>query len=252
MIKVFKSSLKIYEYSKNKELFYKILHKNNIFLSNEILLSLTSLKLKERARKLYKFFSDNNILTVPINSTKYPKQFYNMDIPPICIFIYGNINALNNDIICLYNGKFSKYGKKVYSDFSKYIISKNINIIGDGNDDEYISICIEGFKTFDEIILKEYINNLSLDKVNIFFSNEFYKMYKYYLISTLAKFIVVIEGGYGDIDKLKLIVDFSIEQDKEILVTPGNIYNKYAYFSNYLIKQGANIILNKYDIDSYL
>ena len=34
----------------------------------------------------------------------------------------------------------------------------------------------------------------------------------------------------------------------EIYVTPSNITNKNAVFSNYLIKQGANVILNKYDI----
>ena len=38
------------------------------------------------------------------------------------------------------------------------------------------------------------------------------------------------------------------EKNKDIYVVPSNIFNKNSYFSNYLIKQGADILLNKQDI----
>lgn len=252
LIKVFKSSLRIYECSKNKGKFCKILKENNIFLSNKILLSLTNFSVKEKAFNLYKLFLEYNISVVPINSKGYPKKLYNLDIPPICIFIYGDINILNTNIVYLYNSQFSKYGNKVYGDFIKYILSKNIKLIENNNGNKEASINIKIFKEFNLIEFKEYISNFSKDNVHIFLFNNYSDIYEYYMISALSKFILIIEASYGDFNKLNFIVDFFIEQGKDVLVTPGNIYNKYSYFSNYLIKQGANILLSKYDIDSYI
>ena len=249
---MFKSSINIYEYSKNYNLFINLLTENKISLSNEALVSITNFDIKKKAKKLYEFFLRKNVLVVPIYSKNYPKQLYNIDIPPLCIFIYGKIDILNKNIVYLYNRKFSKYGQKVYLDFSKYILSKNISLIGNNCSKEEITVNIKVFKEFKESTINEYLSKLSFEKVNIFLINEFNEIYEYYLLSSLAKFIVILEASYDDINKLKLIVDFAIEQGKDILVTPGNIYNKYAYFSNYLIKQGANILLSKHDIDSYI
>ena len=35
---------------------------------------------------------------------------------------------------------------------------------------------------------------------------------------------------------------------KEILVVPGDIQDKNCYFSNYLLKEGASVVLNEEDI----
>ena len=35
---------------------------------------------------------------------------------------------------------------------------------------------------------------------------------------------------------------------KEVLVVPSTVFNKNSYFSNYLIKQGADVLLNKWDL----
>ena len=43
-----------------------------------------------------------------------------------------------------------------------------------------------------------------------------------------------------------------LEKGKDILVCPGGIYSHNTYFSNYLIKEGAKIVLNKNDVVDYI
>ena len=58
--------------------------------------------------------------------------------------------------------------------------------------------------------------------------------------------IVIPEARYEN--KIVSKVDYMLEKSKPILIFPNSIFNKNGYFSNYLIKQGADIILNKYDL----
>ena len=58
--------------------------------------------------------------------------------------------------------------------------------------------------------------------------------------------LVIIEAKYEE-EAIKL-VDTLLQNNKDIYVVPSNIFNKNSYFSNYLIKQGADILLNKQDI----
>ena len=59
-------------------------------------------------------------------------------------------------------------------------------------------------------------------------------------------YLVIIEAKYEE-EVIKL-VDMLLQNNKDIYVVPSNIFNKNSYFSNYLIKQGADILLNKQDI----
>lgn len=58
--------------------------------------------------------------------------------------------------------------------------------------------------------------------------------------------IIVIEARYEA--KIVNLVNCFLENGKDIFVVPSNIFRKNSYFSNFLIKQGAEIILNKQDL----
>ena len=60
---------------------------------------------------------------------------------------------------------------------------------------------------------------------------------------------MIPESSYNK--EIYLISSLLLEQGKDIHVVPGNIYTNSSYFSNFLLKEGANIILNKYDLEKY-
>ena len=62
----------------------------------------------------------------------------------------------------------------------------------------------------------------------------------------LCDIFIIIEARYEE--KIVKTVNYLVENSKDIYVVPSNIFRKNSYFSNYLIKQGADIILNKNDL----
>ena len=48
------------------------------------------------------------------------------------------------------------------------------------------------------------------------------------------------------------IVSLTLDFGKNILTIPGNISDKNCSFSNYLLRDGANVILNKKDLDFFI
>ena len=66
----------------------------------------------------------------------------------------------------------------------------------------------------------------------------------------LCDVLFLIEARYErDIVNL---VDNLLNLGKEILVLPGDVWNKNCYFSNFLIREGAGVILNINDLNIYL
>ena len=62
--------------------------------------------------------------------------------------------------------------------------------------------------------------------------------------------LVIPEADYNK--EISIFVDCFLELGKEITIFPNEIFNKNAYFSNYLIKNGANVLTNIYQIQEVL
>ena len=58
--------------------------------------------------------------------------------------------------------------------------------------------------------------------------------------------MVIVEARYEE--KIVNLVNCFLEKGKDIYVVPSNVFRKNSYFSNFLIKQGADVILNKQDL----
>ena len=92
LIKIFHSTVNLYEISKDKLKFQNYLNSNNFSLDENIKSKLLDQNLKLKSNKIYNYLKSKNIKIIPINSKYYPKNLKNIFSPPLCIYIKGNIN----------------------------------------------------------------------------------------------------------------------------------------------------------------
>lgn len=280
LLRVFQSVENLYNMSKEKNNFINILIQNNIILSKKLICNLTSFSLKEKSFKIYNNLIKQKIDIIHIEDSCFQKnKFFNMYNQPICLFVYGNINKLNEKVVYLHKEKFNEYGDKIYSMFSEYITNKNWNnVISLENsrnnninfkdafyneknkvknkiyffNEDIFAIDFKLENTKIKNIIKEmsnlyiFIPNKSVEMLN---KN---KLYILELIVSISDICIIPQAKYDKNMYVKSIVELFLEQGKNVLVAPGNIYCKFNYLSNYLIKEGAEIILNKNDIDKYI
>lgn len=241
LINIFLDVSKLYNVSKDKELFQKYIYSNNINIQNSIYSQIISEKLKDKVELIYNNLISQNVKIITIISKEYPSKLLNIYNPPFVIFGYGNsLSKINSKkVIHIYNDNLSKFGEKVYKYFSYHTKNKLLKIGENITDD--IIICYENI--FDE----NYKNNIYKDRIIIPYNDV---SLKFELLLGLVDYFLFIEAKYDKITKN--IVENILENGREILVVPGNIFNKNHYFSNYLIQEGASVLLNKRDIDKLI
>lgn len=237
LINIFSNAFTLFECTKDRDKFKSIIHSKKIFIPRNIYSKLISNELKEKLNKVYLNLVNQNIKIIPIISDEYPKNLLNIYNPPLAIFTYGDVIFNNKKIVYVYDENLSKFGKKVYKYFNYYIKNKMIMI---GNTKE-CNIIIKNEDIFNE----KYINNLQGSFILISNNNV-----KNMLILGIIDYLLLIEAKYNK--ETKNMVNNILENGKEILVVPGNIFNKNHYFSNYLIQEGATVLLNKYDLDKFI
>lgn len=243
LIKIFHSTINLYEISKNKFKFENYLNSNNFNLDEKMKKQILDKNLKIKSNKIYNCLKSKNVKIIPINSKYYPRNLKNIFSPPLCIYIGGNIKLLERKKIYVYeNNNITKYAKKIIEFLYKYILNKSNYLILNKN---------------------LYIEEIDLENNNYFNFEDKNNLYVYYIskdkesgIKTLdikagiLDLIIIPEADYNK--EISIIVDCFLELGKEILVFPNEIFNKNAYFSNYLIKNGANILTNLHQIQEIL
>lgn len=238
--RVFSNAKEIYKVSKNKDNFLKILRSNGIKISYTLFSNLVDSNLKDMSNELFQNLSCNKVKVINIHSKYYPKELKNIFNPPLVIFAYGDISLLLNKKVYVYNSNnFSLTGKKVYSEYSKCMNEHNISIIEDK------------LTEYTNILFLPYMKNIDRKKLVVIsdkIKKDSYINYEY--ITGICNCLLIPEAAYTI--KVANIVDLIIEQGKDILVVPGSIYNKEAYFSNYLIRDGAICIISKLDLLQFL
>lgn len=237
LINIFSDVKELFECSKDKLKFRNIIYLKKIFIPRNIYSKLISNELKEKLDKIYSNLVNQNIKIIPIISKEYPKNLLNSYDPPFAIFTYGDVIFNNKKIIYVYDENLSKFGKKVYKYFNYYIKNKMIMI---GNSKE-CDILIKNDNIFDE----NYENNL--ERASIIIPNNYIE---FKVILGIIDYLLLIEAKYNK-DTKDMVCEI-LESGKEILVVPGNIFNKNHYFSNYLIQEGATVLLNKYDLEKFV
>lgn len=219
--------------------FKEKLNQNKIFFSDNVLNKLLNPNLKIQIKKLYYnlYYKGFYICKIKINGS----YIYNC--------VYGDKNILNENLkkmYIYYLNSFSKYGKLKYNYFKN---NKNIK--------KYINVCdnIENINNDMKNIINLKVSSLSqirsidvekLDGKNlyIFSTNNFYD------ILNISDYLFFVESKFDN--TVVNLVDNFLNNGKEILVLPGDIWNKNCYFSNFLIKEGADVITSVNDLNLYL
>lgn len=238
--RIFNSVKEIYEVTNNKDHFLKVLRTNGIKISYVSYCKLVDLKLKDEAIKLFKILKNRNIKIINIHSKYYPNQLKYIFNPPIVLFAYGDISMLLNKKVYTYTyDNFSKEGEIIYNEFCKCMIENNISIVEDK------------LTEYTNIIYLPYVRCIDRRKLVVIsdkLEESSYINYEY--VTGISDFLFIPEASYNL--KIASIVDLILEQGKDVLVVPGSIYNKEAYFSNFLLKDGAICILSKLDLLNFM
>lgn len=204
----------------------------------------------------------NNIDIISIEDKQYPNILKEIYDPPICLYIRGNKEILNNKSISIVGcRKATDYGRKVARDFAYNISKQDINIISGlaiGIDSEAHLGAVEANKKtiavlgngLDTIYPKENINlsQKILDSGGTIISE--YPLgtkpkkenfpARNRIISGMSSGLLVVEAK--EKSGTLITVDFALEQGRDVFVIPGNIVSENSVGTNDLIKQGAKLV----------
>lgn len=227
---------------------------------------------KEIRNNLEKYIGNmikKEIDIITINERVYPKRLKEIYDAPICIYIKGNKEILNQNIIGIigcreastYGIKAAKYfsynlakkGIVIVSGLAKGIDSfshigtieangKTIAVVGNGlnivypKENNYLEKRIvqkEG------AIISEYPLGVEPEKMNFPARNR--------IISGISNGLIVIEAKRKS--GTLITVDFALEQGRDVYVVPGNINSINSVGTNDLIKQGARLVTSYEEIE---
>jgi len=204
----------------------------------------------------------NNIDIVSIQDTEYPQILKEIYDPPICLYIKGNKQILNNQAIAIIGSRdATNYGLNVAEEFAYNLSKCNINIIsglargidsqahlgavkanqktvailGNGLDTIYPkenNKLVQNILASGGAIISEYPLGTKPKKENFPARNR--------IISGMSKGVLVVEAK--EKSGTLITVDFALEQGRDVFVIPGNVDSKNSVGTNDLIKQGAKLV----------
>ena len=266
------SKKKLLDKYKTPERIYTLTHEELSqlkWLNNKKIENILDKKIRECLGEYIENMIIKEIDIITINERLYPKRLKEIYDAPVCIYIKGNKNILNQNMIGIIGCRqASEYGIKVAKYFSynlskKGIIivsglakgidsfshigtieanGKTIAVVGNSLDIVYPK---ENYYLEKQIIQKEgaiiseYPLGVKPEKINFPARNR--------IISGISKGVIVVEAKRKS-GTLKT-VDFALEQGRDVYVVPGNINSINSVGTNDLIKQGARLVTNYEDIE---
>lgn len=222
--------------------------------------NLTRPMYKENLNQSLEYVNQNNISIITYKDEKYPGLLRNIYDFPICLYVKGNVEILNENYIGIVGSRnCTEYGKQTARKFAYGLSKKNVCIVSGlaRGIDTYAHIgCIEANigKTvavlgsgLDEIY--PYENKMLYEKIiktGGAIISEYPIGTKPYgknfprrnrIISGMSQGIIVVEASKksGSL----ITVDFALEQGKNVYAVPGNITSTHSVGTNELIKEGA-------------
>lgn len=217
---------------------------------------------KERERK------ETNVRIIKLGDKEYPQILLNIYDPPKQLYVLGNEEILNGFGIAIVGSRNpTKYGEQtakslsynltknditVISGMAKGIdaaahtgclmgMGKTIAVLGSGFNHIYPKENIGLFKKILEnggAVITEYEPDMPPNAENFPKRNR--------IISGLSQGVVVVEAR--ERSGSLITAELALEQGKEIFAVPGNISSQLSRGTNELIKDGAKIVTNVFDI----
>lgn len=200
---------------------------------------------------------------------EYPKRLLEIQKPPEKLYVEGDVTLLNKELAIAIVGtrKCTEYGKKYCKQFAKELAQKNVCIVSgmaEGIDSiahinsmceigKTIAVLGSGFKhifpeknkyLYNKIlenegcIITEYLPETEVNMANFPRRNR--------IISGLAMGALVIEASYRS--GSTITARYALSQNKEVFCIPNRLDEKMGYGTNWLIKNGANLVMEPEDI----
>lgn len=236
-------------------------------MSDKIIQNMQKAKDAKLLEKYEKYILKNDIKIINISDDNYPAKLKNIYAPPITIFAKGDISLLNSKSIAIVGSREpSKYGIYVAEKFSKELskegitivsglargidtfahvgalssFGKTIAVLGSGIDVVYPKENAKYYREISEkgLIISEYIVGTAPESKNFPQRNR--------IISGLSDGVLVVEARKNS--GTMITTDFALEQGKELYVIPGNITSNLSAGTNNLIKEGAKLVTDVYEI----
>lgn len=208
------------------------------------------------------------IITINYKENTYPKELLKLKSPPLNLYVEGNFELLNKEIIAIVGSRnCSEYGWKQAKKFSTALSQNGICIISGlaigidsishisamNNAGKTIAVLGAGFNNiypkenkelFNKIlenngcVISEYPPEEKVNTKNFQRRNE--------IISALAFGVLVIEAGYRS--GSTITANLAFKQGKKVFSIPSNIDSKLGIGTNSLIQKGAKLVTNVKDI----
>ena len=236
-------------------------------MSDKIVQNMQKAKDAKLLEKYEKYILKNDIKIINISDDNYPAKLKNIYAPPITIFAKGDISLLSSKAIAIVGSREpSKYGIYVAEKFSKELskegiaivsglakgidtfahvgalssFGKTIAVLGSGIDVVYPKENAKYYREISEkgLIISEYIVGTAPESKNFPQRNR--------IISGLSDGVLVVEARKNS--GTMITTDFALEQGKELYVIPGNITSNLSVGTNNLIKEGAKLVTDVYEI----
>ncbi len=205
---------------------------------------------------------------ITIEDRKYPKSLRNIKNPPVKLYVKGNTELLNSNIISIIGSRScSENGIKLTKKFAKELVyqditiasgmavgidtaaheetlkqnGKTIAVLGNGLKNIFPKENIELFHRIINqggLVISEYPPK---EKAN---SNHFLERNR--IVSGIALGVLVIEAAHRS--GTSVTAKLAMEQGKKIFALPHEICDLHGVGTNRLIKKGAKVVTTAQDI----
>ena len=223
--------------------------------------------------KVYKKSLEMNISSIDIYDKNYPKLLKEIYDPPSVLFYKGKVEVINDkkNLSIVGSRKCSHYGEEVIKGILKYLKEYNVNTISGGalgidslchkysikNKLDTIAVLGSGLDILYPYTNKGMFQNIILNGGAII--SEFVlgtKPMRYNfpkrnrVISGISSLLLIIEAGYKSGSLITM--GQALEQGRDVMAVPGNIFSESSKGCNKIISEGAYVYNDISDITDIL
>jgi len=238
------------------------------FLGSKPKSCLISAKKDEYIEKLFRDLEKNQIKGISRISSYYPQDLSQIFDPPPVLFAKGNLDALTStkNIAIVGSRRCTHYGLEVAEKLACELSHRGVSIVSGmarGIDTAAHKGCLaaggntiavlgcgvdiiyppENHKVYEDIMNKGVLVSEYLPGT-LPLAQHFPARNR--IISGMSSGVVVVEAA--EKSGAMITVDFALEQGREVFAVPGNINSKYSVGPNRLLKEGARLVTDIYDI----
>lgn len=218
--------------------------------------------LKHQLMQMY----EQGIQVIDITEEFYPKSLRDIDSPPVVLFARGNIATLNKPSIAIVGArKCSEYGFTIAKKLGKELAQRGIVIVSGmalGIDEAAhrgaletgetvavlgtgVNVCYpkQNYELYKKIPIKGCMLSEYLPQTKVM---PFQFPQRNRIISGMSIGTILVEAA--ERSGSLITADLALEQNKLVFAVPGNVSSKLSMGTNYLIQQGAKLVIDTTDI----